>query len=220
MREGRPVLCRVRSHSSWPSAHRATERRNQETTLQCRYRNQSPFQVRCSNKRPRGAQYELAQNPGFPIKKPLRHLTASLKNLFHLKQAHQRKNLKISKSPTKLSQEGTRNSNKLRKGNAFSRFLFFLPAFDWDVFPGPLSGTFSLYTLSSIFICSPEHQPIQTKNSQIVSSQPDCTLCEVAVCSQLHSRRLSRSSAFPCLQAAGSTAPPCGHASHLGQATS
>lgn len=132
--------------------------------------------MRCSNKCPRAAQYKLAQNPGFPIKKPLLHQTASLKNLFHLKQAHQRKNLKISKSPTKLSQEGTRNSNKLRKGNAFSRFLFFLPAFDWDVFPGPLSGTFSLYTLSSIFICSPERQPLQTKNSQIVSSQPDCTL--------------------------------------------
>lgn len=44
------------------------------------------------------------------------------------------------------------------------------------VFPGPLGGTFSLYTLSSIFICSPERQPIQTKNSQIVGSQPDCRL--------------------------------------------
>lgn len=52
----------------------------------------------------------------------------------------------------------------------------FLPPSLWlGRVPGPLSGTFSLYTLS-VFSSAAQSVSLYNKNSQINSSQPDCTL--------------------------------------------
>lgn len=63
------------------------------------------------------------------------------------------------------------------------------------VLPGPLGGTFS--RALQYFHLQPERQAVQTKNPQIVGSQPDCRLGARSLHSQLPSGHLSRRSARP-----------------------
>lgn len=192
MGEGRPVLCTVRSHSSWPSAHRAIETEKPRDHSTMWIQKPDTFPGKAFQQTSQRSSVRACPKPRFPNQEASATSNFFSKDaaLFTWNRLIKGKTWKYSSPPLSYHRKEPVIQTNWGKEMLFLDSFSSTQPLTGKVLPGPLGGTFSLYVPCSIFICS---QSVSLYRPRIPKRWLPTRLWARSLHSQLPSRHLSSS---------------------------